>query len=100
MLVAAASTGVLGTLLVVAVTGSPGWDRVQESFLDPAIARDALPGDPRGLWLNVRLLVFCALGALALGLAVALLRTLRGPGVLPGAGAGDRLHVHASGACR
>ena len=83
VLVAAASTGVLGTLLVVAVVGSPGWDRVRESFLDPEIAAESLPAILDGLWLNVRLLVFCALGSLALGLVVAILRTLRGPVFFP-----------------
>ncbi|GIF70135.1 ABC transporter permease [Asanoa ishikariensis] len=83
ILVAAASTAVLGVLLVVAVTGAPGWDRVRASFLDPSIAADALPDILRGLWLNVRLLFFCALGSLALGLVIALLRTLRGPVFFP-----------------
>lgn len=83
VLVAAASTGVLGTLLVVTVTGAPGWHRVRQSFLDAGIARAALPEVAAGLWLNLRLLVFCALGALAVGLAVALLRTLRGPVFFP-----------------
>ena len=83
VLVAALSTLVLGVLLVVAVTGAPGWDRVRESFLDPAVARDSLPDVLRGLWLNVRLLFFCAIGALALGLVIALLRTLRGPVFFP-----------------
>ncbi|MFD1322733.1 amino acid ABC transporter permease [Micromonospora sonneratiae] len=83
VLVAAASTAVLGTLLVVAVTGAPGWDRVKQSFLDLDIARDALPDVLDGLWLNVRLLFFCALGALALGLLIAVLRTLRGPVFFP-----------------
>ncbi|WP_203860057.1 amino acid ABC transporter permease [Plantactinospora mayteni] len=83
VLVAAASTGVLGTLLVLAVTGSPGWERVRQSFLDPRIGREALPEILTGLWLNVRLLFFCALGALALGLLVAVLRTLRGPVFFP-----------------
>jgi polar amino acid transport system permease protein len=70
-------------VLVVAVTGSPGWDRVRESFLDPHVAAQALPDVARGLWLNVRLLFFCAIGALLLGLGVALLRTLRGPVFFP-----------------
>lgn len=83
VLVAAASTGVLGALLLVAVTGSPGWERVRRSFLDPDIARAAVPDVLAGLWLNIRLLFFCALGALALGLVVALLRTLRGPVFFP-----------------
>ncbi|MFI7026704.1 amino acid ABC transporter permease [Micromonospora sp. NPDC049900] len=83
VLIAAASTAVIGTLLAVAVTGAPGWDRVRESFLDPEIARDALPRVLAGLWLNVRLLVCCAIGALLLGLLIAVLRTLRGPVFFP-----------------
>jgi polar amino acid transport system permease protein len=77
VVVAAVSTVVVGVLLYVVVTGAPGWDRVRESFLDPVVAREAFPAVLRGLWLNIRLLFFCALGALALGLGVALLRTLR-----------------------
>ena len=83
VLIAAASTLVLGVALVFAVTGAPGWDRVRQSFFDPSIALDALPAVLDGLWLNVRLLVFCALGSLALGLLIALLRTLRGPVFFP-----------------
>lgn len=75
--VAAVSTAVVGVLLYLAVTGAPGWDRVRATFLDPEVARDAFPDVLRGLWLNIRLLFFCALGALALGLGIALLRTLR-----------------------
>ncbi len=83
VLLAAASTAVLGTLLVVAVTGSPGWERVKGSFFDFAIARESLPAVLDGLWLNVRLLVVCAVAALALGLLIAVLRTLRGPVAFP-----------------
>ena len=83
ILVAAVSTAVVGVLLVVAVTGAPGWDRVRQSFLDPSIAAEALPDILRGLWLNIRLLVFCVLGSLGLGLVIALLRTLRGPVFFP-----------------
>ncbi|HET6533430.1 MAG TPA: amino acid ABC transporter permease [Actinoplanes sp.] len=83
VLVAAVSTAVLGTLLVVAVTGSPGWDRVRTSFFDPEIARESFPAVLDGLWLNVRLLVVCAVLALSLGLLIAVLRTLRGPVFFP-----------------
>ncbi|MFV2100591.1 amino acid ABC transporter permease [Micromonospora sp. LOL_024] len=83
VLIAAASTAAVGTLLAVAVTGAPGWDRVRASFLDPEIARDALPRVLSGLWLNVRLLACCAIGALLLGLLIAILRTLRGPVLFP-----------------
>jgi polar amino acid transport system permease protein len=83
VLIAAVSTGVVGVLLVVAVTGSPGWDRVRESFFSPRIARESLPAVLEGLWLNIRMLVVCAVLALALGLLIAVLRTLRGPVFFP-----------------
>ncbi|WP_020578364.1 amino acid ABC transporter permease [Actinopolymorpha alba] len=83
VLVAALSTAVVGTLLLLAITGAPGWDRVRESFLDPDVARESLPRILDGLWLNLRLLVVCAASALVLGLLIAFLRTLRGPMFFP-----------------
>jgi polar amino acid transport system permease protein len=83
VLLAAASTAVLGTLLIAAVTGSPGWDRVRGSFFDWHLARESFPAVLAGLWLNIRLLVACAVVALALGLLTAVLRTLRGPVFFP-----------------
>lgn len=83
VLLAALSTAVVGTLLVVGITGAPGWDRVQQSFLDLDLARDAFPAILEGLWLNIRLMVVCTACALALGLLIAVLRTLRGPVTFP-----------------
>ncbi|MFW6638792.1 amino acid ABC transporter permease [Nocardiopsis algeriensis] len=83
VLVGAASTALLGGLLVTVLVGSPGWERVRETFFDAEVARTALPAVLDGLWLNLRLLLFCALGALALGLVVAVMRTLRGPVFFP-----------------
>lgn len=83
VLIAAVSTAVVGVLLVVAVTGSPGWDRVRRSFFTWTIAKESFPAVLEGLWLNVRLLVVCALLALTLGLIIAVLRTLRGPVFFP-----------------
>jgi polar amino acid transport system permease protein len=77
VVVAAASTLVVGIVLAVAVTGSPGWPRVQASFFNPGVAAESLVPILRGLWLNIRLLFFCAIGALTVGLAVAIARTLR-----------------------
>jgi polar amino acid transport system permease protein len=83
VLVAAVSTAVVGTLLGVVLVGSPGWPRVQGSFFNGRIARESLQPILVGLWLNVRLLVVCAIAALALGLLIAVLRTLRGPIFFP-----------------
>jgi polar amino acid transport system permease protein len=83
VLLAAASTAVVGTLLALGITGAPGWERVKESFFDPETAVEYLPEILEGLWLNLKLLVVCATLALTLGLIVAVLRTLRGPVFFP-----------------
>ncbi|GAA1591574.1 amino acid ABC transporter permease [Actinoplanes couchii] len=83
VLLAAASTAVVGTLLAVGITGAPGWDRVKQSFFDPDAAVKYLPEILEGLWLNLKLLVVCATLALTLGLIIAVLRTLRGPVFFP-----------------
>ncbi|WP_430780243.1 amino acid ABC transporter permease [Actinoplanes sp. G11-F43] len=83
VLLAAASTAVVGTALALGVTGAPGWDRVKTSFFDPDAAVKYLPDILEGLWLNLKLLVVCATLALSLGLIIAVLRTLRGPVFFP-----------------
>ena len=77
------STVVFAGALAVGITSSPGWPRAQETFLDPAIAWSSLPAVLEGLWLNVRVLVVAEAGILVLGLAIAVLRTLRGPVFFP-----------------
>jgi polar amino acid transport system permease protein len=83
VLLAALSTAVVGVALVVGITGSPGWERVKASFFDWDIAVKYFPDVLQGLWLNIRLLVVCTAAALALGLLIAVLRTLRGPVFFP-----------------
>jgi polar amino acid transport system permease protein len=83
VLLAAVSTAVVGVLLIIAVTGAPGWDRVKDSFFNLDIARKSFAPIIEGLWLNIRMLVVCAVLALALGLLIAVLRTLRGPVFFP-----------------
>lgn len=83
-----AVVGLASTLAVVALAGgavvsSPGWPRVRASFFDLQVARAALPDVLVGLWLNIRVMAVCALFIVVLGLAVALMRTLRGPVFVP-----------------
>src|SRR5688572_10114126 len=82
-LVAIVSTAVFAGALVLVVTNSPGWPRVQATFFDPVTAWESLPAVLAGLWLNIRVLVAAEIGILVLGLLVALLRTLRGPVFFP-----------------
>ncbi|WP_233158166.1 amino acid ABC transporter permease [Actinokineospora bangkokensis] len=77
--VALVSTAAFAAVLYFGVTGSPGWPRVRDSFLDWRVALASLPAVLEGLWLNVRVLVVCAAAILVVGLLVAGARTLRGP---------------------
>ncbi len=86
--VRSALAGLLSTFVVVgvvltAVVSSPGWPRVKASFFDLAVARASLPEILVGLWLNVRVMAVCAVFILVIGLALAVMRTLRGPVFFP-----------------
>lgn len=78
-LVALGSTLVFAVVAAVAMTSSPGWPRVRDSFFNFRIGWNSLPAVLDGLWLNVRVLVVCQILILALGLGLAAVRTLRGP---------------------
>lgn len=82
-LVALLSTVVLGAVLVLGITATPGWPRVQETFFSPSRAWQALPAVATGLWLNIRVMLVCGVLIAVLGLTVAVLRTLRGPVFFP-----------------
>lgn len=81
--VAALSTLVTGVALFLVITGSPGWQRTRETFFSAEYARMALPQVLDGLLLNLRLLAVCGVAVLALGLLLAVARTLRGPVFFP-----------------
>ena len=78
-LVALCSTVVFAAVLLFAVTSSPGWPRVRDSFFNLRVGWESLPALLDGLWLNIRVLIVCQLLVLAFGLFLAALRTLRGP---------------------
>ncbi|MGE3288417.1 MAG: amino acid ABC transporter permease [Pseudonocardia sp.] len=82
-LVAFLSTLLFAVVLVLVVGNSPGWPRFRETFLDAGVAWHSLPAILEGLWLNLRVLVVAELGVLVVGLAIAALRTLRGPVFFP-----------------
>lgn len=82
-LIAATSTLVVAIVLYVAVTNTPGWDRVQTSFFSWEYAKKSLPDVLHGLWLNLRVMAVCEVLILIIGLAVALARTTRSPLLFP-----------------
>jgi polar amino acid transport system permease protein len=79
LLIAAASTAVLGGGLVGGILASPGWDRTRDTFFNASIAADAFPDVLAGFWINVKIFVISAACVLVLGMLLAVLRTLRGP---------------------
>jgi len=81
--IAAASTIVFAVVAWFAIVNAPGWPRVQQSFFDPDVAVAALPRVWDGFLLNIRVLVFAAVGVLAFSLLIAGVRTLRGPVFFP-----------------
>ena len=82
-LVAAASTVVFLGVITVAVTTSPGWPRVRDTFFswDKAVA--AFPAVLSGIWLNIRVMMLCGVLIAVFGLTLAVMRTLRGPVAFP-----------------
>ena len=79
---------VVSTLAVVAVVyfgvvNTPGWAAVQQSFFDPQTAVDTFPEILLGLWLNVRILFFSAIGVAVFGTLLAVVRGLRSPVFFP-----------------
>jgi polar amino acid transport system permease protein len=81
--VACASTIVLAVVLWLTVVNTHGWASVQQSFFDPGIGWSALPTLLLGLWLNVQVLFFAAIGVAVLATVIAVIRTLRGPVFFP-----------------
>ena len=82
-LVAFVSTAVFAAALLLLVTSSPGWPRVQATFFSPSAALESLPDIARGLLVNLQVLVVGGLLVLVVGLGTAALRTLRGPAWAP-----------------
>ncbi|UQX88877.1 amino acid ABC transporter permease [Jatrophihabitans telluris] len=82
-LIAAASTLLVFGAIVVALLSSPGWPRTRQTFFNWHYATEAFPHVLQGLWLNIRVMVICAVLVLIIGLGLAVLRTLRGPIFLP-----------------
>ena len=81
--IAAISTVViLGGLAAVILT-SPGWPVVRESFFSADQFRDSMPDIAKAFWLDVRVFMAVEAVVLILGLAVALVRSIKAPALFP-----------------
>jgi polar amino acid transport system permease protein len=83
ILIGAASTVAFAVVLWIAITSTPGWPVVQQTFFSPEIALAALPRVAEGFLLNIRVLLVAAVCVIVLSLAIAAIRTLRGPVFFP-----------------
>ena len=81
--IAALSTVVVVGLVAWAVTSSPNWPKVQRQFFSGSHLRDTWPDVLGGFWVNVQLFFWGMLLIPVVALAVALLRSLRGPVFFP-----------------
>jgi polar amino acid transport system permease protein len=83
VLISIASTVGLAIVAWVFIINTPGFARVQQTFFDPEVAAAALPRIWDGFLLNLRVLLFAAIGVLIFGVLIAVIRTLRGPIFFP-----------------
>lgn len=83
MLLAVVSTLAFAAIVWATVINTEGWAKVQASFFDPAVALRALPKVWDGFLLNLQVLGLSLITVSACALAIALLRTLRGPVFFP-----------------
>ncbi|WP_261563311.1 amino acid ABC transporter permease, partial [Frankia tisae] len=81
--IAAASTVAVAVAAGVGITRASGWPRVRQRFFSWSEITAAWPATRHGMIVNLELFVVCGAAAGALGLLVALLRTLAGPVFLP-----------------
>ncbi len=81
--IAALSTVVVLGGLAAWILTSPGWPVVRETFFSWTIFKESFPQVLEGFWLDVKLFVIVEAVVLAVGLAIALLRTSRAPALFP-----------------
>jgi polar amino acid transport system permease protein len=83
LVIAAVSTVVvLGGISLLVLT-SPGWPVVRDSFFNPEVFKDSFPDILSAFWLDVRVFCVVEVVVLVLGLAVAVIRTLKAPALFP-----------------
>jgi polar amino acid transport system permease protein len=81
--IAAASTAVFFTALVLVVVSSPGWPEVREAFFYWPEFKDSFPDILQQFGTNVKLFLIAEVFILAFGLFLAVLRSLPGPVFFP-----------------
>jgi polar amino acid transport system permease protein len=73
---------VIGGLTAYVLTSS-GWPTVRDSFFSASVFKATFPSVLRGFWLDVKVFMIVEVCVLVVGLAIALVRTLRIPALFP-----------------
>jgi polar amino acid transport system permease protein len=81
--IAAVSTIVVLGGLAAWILTSPGWPAVRETFFSWSVFKESFPEVLSGFWLDVKVFVIVEVAVLVIGLAIALVRTSRGPALFP-----------------
>jgi polar amino acid transport system permease protein len=81
--VAGASTVLVLGVLAALILTSRGWPSVRDTFFSWSSLKSSFPDVLKGFWLDVRLFVIVEAVVLALGLAIALVRTSAAPALAP-----------------
>lgn len=81
--IAAAATVILVGVIAALLVSSPGWPRVQQTFLSWPNATASFPAIARGFWLNVRLFLVAEPLILAVAVLVAVARQSTSPALFP-----------------
>ena len=83
LLIALVSTAVFFTAVTLVVVNAAGWENVQRSFFDWENFAESAPGIIARFNVNVRLFLIAEVFILALGLVLAVMRSLPGPVLFP-----------------
>ncbi|MEM9564168.1 MAG: amino acid ABC transporter permease [Actinomycetota bacterium] len=81
--IATASTVTFVAVAAYLILSSPNWPRVQEQFFSPSDFVDAFPDVLGGFWVNIQLFAVSMVTIPVVALAIAVMRSLRGPGFFP-----------------
>ena len=83
VVIALVSTAVFLTVVIVAITQSPGWPEVRHAFFNWGDISSSFPEIARAFVLNVKIFLVCEVCILVFALVVAVLRSLPGPVFFP-----------------
>jgi polar amino acid transport system permease protein len=82
-LISTISTAVFFAAVVALIVASPGVNKVVESFFSATGFEDSFGTVAEGFWLNVKLMLVAEALVLVVGLAIAVVRSLRSPALAP-----------------